>query len=486
MHHSTLVILDHSAVWQPYFPSQAIIAADDFLQDHSNSRAHVINLCSDLDYLGAGYYVSLLAEARGQRVIPSVSTINDLRNFSHYQLLAITIDKSLVRALEKSLPEQRHSIFIAFGQTPDAAFEGFARQLFDRYPCPLLRVDFQFQGRWYIHALKPFNLSELSDSEQSFFGDALDHFSKRVWRKARARKDYRFDLAILHDPNEPIPTSNKRALQAFIRAARQHDIDAELITASDFNRLLEFDALFIRETTKINHYTYHFAKKAEANGLVVIDSPQSIVRCANKVFLHELLDKHRIATPMTELLLRNQHIDYEKLAERFGFPIVLKIPDGSFSIGVEKAEDLESLKHIANQLFEQSTIILAQEFVRTEYDWRIGVLNHRAIYACKYHMARNHWQIYNHASHTKGGKSGGFETVGVQQVPRDVIKLALQATRLIGDGLYGVDMKVTAQGPVIIEINDNPSIDAGVEDALLGDELYHVIMRDFYRRLDEK
>ena len=45
---------------------------------------------------------------------------------------------------------------------------------------------------------------------------------------------------------------------------------------------------------------------------------------------------------------------------------------------------------------------------------------------------------------------------------------------------------MTAKGPVIIEINDNPSIDSGVEDLLLGDELYHIIMRDFARRLDEK
>src|SRR5690554_7630385 len=101
-------------------------------------------------------------------------------------------------------------------------------------------------------------------------------------------------------------------------------------------------------------------------------------------------------------------------------------------------------------------------------------------------MARNHWQIYNHASSSSRAKSGGFATVGIHQVPKEVVKTALQATRLIGDGLYGVDLKMTTKGPVIIEINDNPSIDSGVEDLLLGEELYHIIMRDFARRLDEK
>jgi len=73
----------------------------------------------------------------------------------------------------------------------------------------------------------------------------------------------------------------------------------------------------------------------------------------------------------------------------------------------------------------------------------------------------------------------------VHQAPKDVVRLALQATRLIGDGLYGVDIKQTPQGPVVIEINDNPSIESGVEDKHLGYELYRLIMADFGRRLDE-
>jgi glutathione synthase/RimK-type ligase-like ATP-grasp enzyme len=48
-----------------------------------------------------------------------------------------------------------------------------------------------------------------------------------------------------------------------------------------------------------------------------------------------------------------------------------------------------------------------------------------------------------------------------------------------------VDIKQTPQGPVVIEINDNPSIESGVEDKHLGYELYRLIMADFGRRLDE-
>jgi glutathione synthase/RimK-type ligase-like ATP-grasp enzyme len=113
------------------------------------------------------------------------------------------------------------------------------------------------------------------------------------------------------------------------------------------------------------------------------------------------------------------------------------------------------------------------------------VLNREPLYACKYYMSRGHWQIYNHGA--KGtAKSGGFETIAVNQAPPEIIKLALKATQPIGDGLYGVDLKQVGSKPVVIEVNDNPSIDAGVEDAHLGDALYRRVMQEFLRRMEHK
>jgi len=56
------------------------------------------------------------------------------------------------------------------------------------------------------------------------------------------------------------------------------------------------------------------------------------------------------------------------------------------------------------------------------------------------------------------------------------LKAALRATSLIGKGLYGVDMKEVDGKFIIIEVNDNPNIDAGTEDKILKDKLYDIIM----------
>ncbi|WP_370659754.1 CorA family divalent cation transporter [Massilia polaris] len=45
-------------------------------------------------------------------------------------------------------------------------------------------------------------------------------------------------------------------------------------------------------------------------------------------------------------------------------------------------------------------------------------------------------------------------------------------------------MKMTARGPVVIEVNDNPNIDAGNEDSVLGNDMYRIVLRDLVRRLD--
>ena len=54
--------------------------------------------------------------------------------------------------------------------------------------------------------------------------------------------------------------------------------------------------------------------------------------------------------------------------------MVLKVPDGSFSQGVFKVENGDALRDITARLFKESELILAQEFLYTEFDWRIGIV----------------------------------------------------------------------------------------------------------------
>ncbi|MFA6875226.1 MAG: RimK family alpha-L-glutamate ligase, partial [Parabacteroides sp.] len=146
----------------------------------------------------------------------------------------------------------------------------------------------------------------------------------------------------------------------------------------------------------------------------------------------------------------------------------------------------EELKSALDIMFKESAILLAQEFTPTDFDWRVGILDGEPLYACKYYMAKNHWQIYYHYASGRS-RCGLVDTIPIYQVPRKILDAALKAASFIGKGLYGVDLKmVDNDRAIVIEINDNPSIDHGLEDAVMGDELYYRILNHFGRSLEMK
>ena len=488
-----LLVVDHARDWAPYYPSEDLLTFDQYLQFSApaHSRIRVINLCQSARYLSQGYYCSLLAEARGHHVVPSVMTLNDLGRKGLFSLQLEELDPAVIQWLDGAMANadskgnRSVTVMTFFGQAEVPELKPVARALFERFPCPILTVEFRHRkGKgWQIESMRPAAPADLTEAQQDTFAAALDRFSSIVWRKPRTRRRYRFDLAMLVNPEEELPPSDNVALERFEKAGRKLGINVERIGRRDYMRLPEYDGLFIRETTAIDHHTYRFARKAAAEGMVVIDDPVSILKCTNKVFLADLLKNNKVPTPKTLILSKDQKNAVEQVISELGFPVVIKIPDGAFSRGVTKAEDEKTLRAGLRDLFKQSALVLAQEYLYTDYDWRIGVLGGRAIYACKYMMVKGHWQIYQHSE--SESESGGFETMPTYEVPRNVIQAALNATRLIGNGLYGVDIKQSGNRVAVIEVNDNPSIDAGVEDRFLGGELYTLIMQEFLSRMEE-
>jgi glutathione synthase/RimK-type ligase-like ATP-grasp enzyme len=481
---NTIIIVEHLSDWASTFPTLHVVTARDYLSGsefQAQKGLKVVNLCRSYSYLSVGYYCSLLAEARRHRPIPSVRTISALSRKSLYSLDATDLDELVHQRLKRSVRDQ-FQIYLYFGQCDDERFEDIGRQIFEKFPCPLLYAEFKKDREWSIAKIRPIFINQLKPPQHAQFVQAMDAYPRRRWRARRAPISARYDLAILYNPDDSLSPSDPRALKKFERVGKSLGFDIDIIGKKDYARLAEYDALFIRETTRLEHYTYRFARKAESEGMVVIDDPNSILKCTNKVYLAELLRANRVPRPKTAILQKGVS---ETINGSLGYPIVLKIPDGSFSRGVYKAADANEFKAITEKLFKESDLILAQEYVYTAFDWRIGILNRKPIYACQYFMSKNHWQIVNHKS---GGRydEGGFKTFAIEDAPADVVDAALKAANLIGDGLYGVDVKQNERGLYVIEVNDNPNVDSGIEDKLLDEELYRTILLEFAARLDRK
>lgn len=480
-----IVVINNPKDWQFNIEGVEVVAVRSYLTNPQYAdikNVRIFNLARNYWYQSAGYYVSLLAEARGQKVIPSVTTIQDLKSSTIVRVITDEIDELIQKSLSK-IKSPQFALSIYFGRNTSPQYDNLSKALYNLFQAPILRAQFQFQKKWTLQGISPISVREIPESHKPFLEQsAHEYFKKKRYDGKRTSKTI-YDLAILVNPNEKSPPSDKKAIQNFIDVGEEMGFYVDLITKEDYSRVSEYDALFIRETTAVNHHTYRFARRAFADGIPVIDDPLSIMRCTNKVFLAETLAKAKIPTPKTVIVHKDNRQELEAM---LGFPIVLKQPDSSFSQGVIKATDRKSLDSTLDKMLNDSDLVIAQEFLPTDYDWRIGILDNKPLYACKYYMAKGHWQIYNWSKSKADDQYGVAETMPIEKVPEIVIETSLKAANLIGNGLYGVDIKQKGNNVYIIEINDNPSLDAGIEDYCLKDDLYRKILGSLLRRIEQK
>lgn len=479
-----IIVVENPKRWPFDMDGVEVVSARSYLIERKYAemrRATVFNVCRGYRYQSVGYYVSLLAAARGHRPLPSVATLQALTMSPVLRIASEELDDELRRSLSH-LKSDEFSLSIYFGRNVARRYDRLSRALFNQFPAPFLRARFAREdSRWRLAGMRPIAAAEIPEAHRDFVLQRAHDYFARPTRVAARTQETRFDMAVLTSDEDDTPPSDERALRRLARAAGRQGIGVELIGPDDYGRLAEFDALFIRETTAVNHHTFRFARRAVAEGLVVIDDPESIIRCGNKVYQAELFDRHKIPAPATIVVHEGNVEDVET---RIGLPCVLKKPDGSFSSGVAKVSTRDELKARLKSLFSESELVVAQEFVPSSFDWRVGVLGGKPVYACRYYMAKGHWQIID--ARETGRRYGNVQAIPMDEVPADVVDVAVRAAGLIGDGLYGVDVKQVDGRVMIMEVNDNPNLEAGYEDAILKDALWDELVRWFRVRLDRR
>jgi len=480
-----LIVVNTPSDWTFNVSGVEVVSARDYITDSSffdMKDVRVFNLCRQYRYQATGYYVSLLAEARGHKAIPSNMTMQDFRSQTIVKSISEDID-DLIKQTLHDLKTEKFTLSIYFGRNVAKKYNHLAKQLYNLFQAPLLRAQFsKAEEGWVMQSIRPISLRDIPETHLASVQESAEaYFSKKRYQAIK-ENTYLYDMAILIDKDEKEPPSDAKALEIFEKEAEKEGFFVEYIDKDDYSKIGEYDALFIRVTTAVNHYTYRFARRAHTEGLVVFDDPLSILRCTNKVYLSELLNKARIPTPKTMIIHKDNR---DKLLEHFDLPVVLKKPDSAFSVGVVKAKDQASLDSTLDEMLAGSDLVVVQEYIPTDFDWRIGVLDRKPLYACKYHMAAGHWQIYNWTAE-KTDQSGNVETFRLEDVPAHIVEVAVKAANLIGDGLYGVDLKEIDGQAIVIEVNDNPSLDHGYEDAVLKEGLYTEIVKTFKKRLEKR
>ncbi len=262
----------------------------------------------------------------------------------------------------------------------------------------------------------------------------------------------------------------------FKNAAEAHGHELHYLFRPELAKIPRYDALFIRALTDPLNASYVASRMAELHGLPVIDDSHSIRVCCDKVNMYRHLQRAGVPIPPTAFLRPAEvtTATAERLFAEMGHPLVLKAPHSSFSSHVEKVESPEAFVRTGQRFLHRADRVVVQGFVESSFDWRVGVLAGRPLYTCRYLIAAKTFKVQaivdGHICY------GRVESMPVAEAPPAVVQTAIAAARAIGGGLYGVDLKVGTDGQVVvIEVNDNPSINAGDEDAY-APELYERIV----------
>ncbi len=267
--------------------------------------------------------------------------------------------------------------------------------------------------------------------------------------------------------------SERSALLNFKSTAKSMGHAFEFITKSEIPKILEYDALFIRAVTDPSNSAYIASRLAEQYGLRVIDDPHSIRTCSNKAILHDIFMKNNIPSPRSILFTGDYSCEaLDEIRNTLGFPVVIKTPYTRFSSHVEKAKNEEEFVKISRHLLRKTKVLVLQEYIHSSFDWRVGILRNEVLYLCKYCIPQGGWKVKSKIN----GKNVWGETIAVSRdsISPELKELCIRLSGCVGDGLYGLDVKETSDGYKVIEINDNPSIYEGYEDA---------VDKDIYERI---
>ena len=265
------------------------------------------------------------------------------------------------------------------------------------------------------------------------------------------------------------------ALTNYRMAAFELGHQLDFIFRNELKYLSQYDAVYIRALTDPLNTSYVVARLAEMQGQRVIDDSESIRICCDKVNMYKRLINNNVLIPET-IFLNVKEVNKEnarEILDSMGIPVVLKAPNTSFSHYVEKVNTPEEFAKVGKRFLRRADRIIVQQYIPSDYDWRVIVLAGKVLAVVKYVFAQNTWRIMDRA---EDGELSTVVGISVKEANPGLINVALAASNAIGKGLYGVDIKEVDGTYYVIEVNDNPNIDSGNEDQA-SPEIYKNIVR---------
>ena len=219
--------------------------------------------------------------------------------------------------------------------------------------------------------------------------------------------------------------------------------------------LVGHDVVIPRIGASITDYGLAVLTHFERAGVPSVNSTIAIQRSRDKLRALQYLSAHDVGIPRTAISRAPEAIR-GAVDSVGGTPVIIKLLKGTQGVGVMKADSPEGVESIIDTLWGLGQNIILQEFIAESRgrDLRAVVVGGELVGAMRRTAREGEFRSNLH----RGGNGQRAE------LPAAYVRAALDAARIMGLGVAGVDLLESDDGPRVIEVNSSPGL-RGVERA---------------------
>jgi ribosomal protein S6--L-glutamate ligase len=219
--------------------------------------------------------------------------------------------------------------------------------------------------------------------------------------------------------------------------------------------LPRYDAVIPRIGASITFYGTAVVRQFEMTGTFAVNESVAISRSRDKLRSLQLLSRKGVGLPRTGFANRPDNIK-DLIKNVGGAPLVVKLLEGTQGIGVVLAETNKAAESIIEAFMGVKSNILVQEFIKEAggADIRCLVVGDKVVAAMKRQGAEGEFRSNLH-------RGGTAEVIKLSPKERAT---AVNAAKIMGLGVCGVDILRAKDGPVVMEVNSSPGLE-GIEAA---------------------
>jgi ribosomal protein S6--L-glutamate ligase len=235
------------------------------------------------------------------------------------------------------------------------------------------------------------------------------------------------------------------------------------------------DAIIPRIGASVTFYGTAVLRQFEMMGVYPANESVAISRSRDKLRSMQLLSRRGVGMPITGFASKPD--DVKDLLDMVGgAPVVIKLLEGTQGIGVVLAETRKAAESVIEAFMGLKANIMVQEYI-TEAggaDIRCFVIGDKVIAAMKRQGAEGEFRSNLH----RGGSAS------LVKITPEERRTAVDAARIMGLNVAGVDLLRSSRGPLVMEVNSSPGLE-GLE-AATGKDIAGLIVEFIEKNADSK